>query len=781
VKDFLKNISAKVLEKIKSFRKKDKPKLPLKKRILRYVIYFFVFLFLYFGCVDLNILWLFGRSPKMRELKNPKLNVASELYSADGKLIGKFFNENRTPVKYKQISPILIKALIATEDNRFYEHSGIDFKALLSVFWSIMKGDARGGSTITQQLVKNLFKTRANYSRGLFGYIPFVKTIIYKTKEWITAVKIEANFKKEEILTMYFNTVDFGSNAYGIKTAAKTFFNTTPDNLNAEQSALLVGILKAPTFYSPIMNPENALKRRNIVLRQMLKYAIINQKEHDKYVTLPILLDYKVENNYDGNASYFREAVYNSLKEWLKENNYDLYADGLKIYSTIDSKLQQYAEAAVAEHMKKLQKKFNQHWEDKNPWIDGRGNEISGFIENVARETSTYKYLSIKYKNNKDSVNYYMNKPHRMRVFTWKGERDTTLSPMDSIRYYKKFLHAGFFTIDPFTSFIKTWVGDINFKYFKYDHVKQSKRQPGSTFKAFVYAAALENGFGPCDKMIDKPVIVNYVEKGQKKTWTPHNADGVFTGEEVTLKYAFAKSINCIAVQVMQEIGWKKVIEYAHKLGIKTPLADVPSVCLGSCDVSLYELVNAFCPFINEGYYIEPVLVTKITDKNGKVLYEYKENKKRVLTEETAFLMQEMLRGGLHEPGGTTQALFEYDLFKDWRNDFGGKTGTSTNYSDGWFIGVTKNLISGSWVGGEQRCIHFRNPENGEGCHTALPIYGIFMEKVFKDNKFDYVKGQFPKPKIKISKSYTCHTRIEKLDSIGAAKDTIKTSGDLGE
>ena len=772
-----------MIEKIKIFlkeffKKKDKPKLPLKKRILKYSIYFIVFIIIYIFSVDFNLLWLFGKSPKIHELKNPKLNTASELYSSDGKLIGKFFNENRTPVKFNQISPIIIKALVTTEDVRFYKHSGVDFKAIFSVMWSVVRGNARGGSTITQQLVKNLFKTRDNYSKGLFGYIPGIKTIVIKTKEWITAIKIEMYFSKNEILTMYFNTVDFGSNSYGIKTAAKTFFSTTPEKLNLEQSALLVGVLKAPTNYSPIIHPENAIKRRDIVLHQMLKYKVITKEQYDETKKKSVELNYKVENNYDGDATYFREAVANSLKDFLKDKNIDLYTDGLKIYSTIDSRLQTYAEEAVAEHMKKMQKKFFKHWEDKYPWSDSRGNEIPYFIESLAKETSTYKNLAIRFKNKNDSINKYMNIPHKMKVFSWNGERDTMLSSMDSLRYYKYLLHSGFITIDPYNGYIKTWVGDINFKYFKYDHVKQSKRQPGSTFKAFVYAAAFEEGMGPCDKMIDKPVTVNYVEKGQKKTWTPHNADGEFTEEEVTLKYAFAKSINCVAVQVMQQIGWKKVMEMAKKCGIITPLADVPSVCLGSSDVSLYELVDAFCPFINEGYNIEPVIVTKIVDKKGKVIFESKENKKRVLTEETAFLMQEMLRGGLHEPGGTTQALFEFDLFRDTKDDFGGKTGTSTNYSDGWFIGVTKNLISGAWVGGDHRSIHFRNPENGEGCRTALPIYGLFMEKVFKDKQFSYVRGQFPKAKCKVDKSYSCHTRIEKTDSIEAAKDTLR-KGDL--
>jgi len=477
---------------------------------------------------------------------------------------------------------------------------------------------------------------------------------------------------------------------------------------------------------------------------------MLEQLQCDSLSNLPLKLHYSVENNYDGEASYFREAVYNYLKPWLKENNLDLYADGLKIYSTLDSRMQAYAEEATSEHMKTLQKRFNQHWQGQNPWVDANNKELPDYINNVAKRTEMYDFLEKKYKKYPDSIDYYMNLPHQMTVFTWDGEKDTTLSSIDSIKYYNHFLHAGFIAMEQNTGFVKSWVGDIDYKYFKFDNVKQSKRQPGSTFKAFVYSAAMENGMGPCDMMTDIPVSYEYVEKGQNKVWAPHNADGSFSGRSVTLKYAFAKSINSIAVQVTKKLGWKKVIEYAHKMGIKTELEDVPSVCLGSSDVSLYELVDAYCPTVNEGYALDPVLVTKIVDKNGKVIYEYKPEKKRVLSEESAFLMCQMMQGGLHEPGGTTQALFEYDLFR-YDTDFGGKTGTSSNHSDGWFVGVTPTLIAGAWVGGESRSVHFRTAELGEGCHTALPIYGLFMEKVLADKRFAYLKGHFPKPTVKIN------------------------------
>jgi penicillin-binding protein 1A len=731
-------------------------------RMLHFILIIIVFL----GMVDLNFLWLFGKSPKLSQINNPKQKIASELFAADGKMIGKYFDENRTPVKLNEISPIMIKTLINTEDVRFYEHHGIDLKATFSILWYMAKGDKRGGSTITQQLVKNLFKTRENYSRGLFGHIPGIKMIIYKAKEWVTSLKIELFYKKDEILNMYFNTVDFGSNAYGIKTASRTFFNIKPSQLNIEQSALLVGILKAPTYYSPISQRDRALERRNTVLGQLLKYKMISQTEFDSISKIPIQLNYSVENNYDGKAPYFREAVSSYLKTWLKEKNLNLYEDGLKIYTTLDMGMQQHAENAVSEHMKRLQKRFFEHWQGENPWRKENKEEITDFIEKIVVKTKHYKRLHQLYPNNQDSVNFYLNQPHKMRIYTYKGDRDTLLSTIDSIKYYNSLLHAGFITMDPFNGYVKTYVGGINFNDFKFDHVSKSKRQPGSTFKAFVYTAALENGWGPCDKLNDVPVTYKYVEKGQNKTWSPQNADWAFTGSSVTLKYAFAKSINSIAVQLTQEMGWQKVIEYANKMGIKSKLADVPSVCLGSADVTLIELITAYCPLLNEGYRIEPILVTKVTNRKGKVLYEMQPKKERVISEETAFLMSIMLQGGLHEPGGTTQALFEHDLFRDNKTDFGGKTGTSSNHSDGWFLGVTPNLISASWVGADNRSVHFRTSELGEGCKTALPIYGIFMENLLKDPKYatEY-KKKFGKPKIKISKNYSCHTYFHKKDT----------------
>ncbi|HLO92191.1 MAG TPA: transglycosylase domain-containing protein [Lentimicrobium sp.] len=711
------------------------------------------------AAVDLNFLWLFGQSPDIMDLKEPDINIASELYASDSSQIGKYYIENRVPVEYKELSPVLINTLLAAEDIRFYKHNGIDLKATIAAVWSTAKGDKRGGSTITQQLVKNLYKTRHKNKKGLLGHIKGVSILIDKSKEWINALKLEFFYSKEEILTMYLNTVDFGSHSFGIKAASRTFFNKLPSELKAEEAALIIGLLKAPTYYSPVLNKENSLRRRNSVLSQMGKYGFLSQNEADSLQKLPIKLKYRQPVPDATDATYFKEAVARYLQNWSKETGYNIYTDGLKIYTTIDPKLQQYAEEAVSKHMKRLQKRFFEHWRGENPWVDSKGNEIAGFIDDLIKETGTYKSLKEKFGVNSDSIDYYLNKPHKMSIFTWTGDNDTVMSVIDSIKYYRHLLNTGFVSIDPSNGYVKAWVGGINYKFFKYDHINQAKRQPGSLFKAFVYAAAFESGLGPCDKLIDEPVTVNYVEKGKEKSWSPHNANYVFSYNSVSLKNAFARSINSIAVQLTKQIGWNKVIEMAHRMGVSSQLQDVPSVCLGSSDVTLLELVNAYTVFLNNGMYNDPVLVTKITDREGNLLYEYKPKPKRVIDEETAFLMTVMLRSGLTEYGGTTQGLWEYDLFK-YDTEFGGKTGTSSNFSDGWFIGVTPKLVSGVWVGGEHRNIRFRTSQLGEGLKTALPSYGFFMEKVLKDPALKKYRGKFPKPAIKISKNYTCVSPI---------------------
>ncbi len=729
------------------------------RKIINLFLSFIVLFFLYLFLVDINFLWLFGKSPGLHSISNPQQSVASEIITSDGKVLGKYFRENRTPVKYDEISPILIKTLIATEDERFYHHFGIDIQGVFAALKDMTKGKRRGASTITQQLVKNMYKTRNQYSTGLFGYIPGVRLIIEKTKEWTAAVKLEMFYSKKDILTMYLNTVDFGSNAFGIHTAARTYFKTTQDKLNYEQSALLVGLLKGTSYYSPILHPKRSFERRNVVLQNLVIHHIISQHQCDSLKLIPIDLNFGIEQSMEGDALYFRAYLEKYLSEWEKENGYDLFSDGLKIYVTIDSRMQKYAEEAVRKQMMQVQQRFFEHWRGQNPWQDEQHHDIPNFIEDIARKTKMYQMLADKYDNNTDSIFKYLNKPHRTKVFDYKlGAKDTTLSVMDSIRYMNHFMHASFLAMEPGTGNVKAWVGDIDFKFWQYDKVAQSKRQPGSTFKLFVYTAAMMHGMSPCDMLTDRPVSWSFVEKGKPKVWSPRNANGTFLGFPVTLKLAFARSINSIAVQVAQKIGIPEIVKYAHLLGIKTPLEEQPSLSLGSSDVSLLELLNSYGTVVNEGVYHEPILVSRIEDKDGNVIYQPNIVQRKVIPYETAWLMTEMLKGGMTEPGGTTQALWAWDLFH-YNTDFGGKTGTSSNHSDAWFMGVTPKLIGGAWVGGEQRCVHFRTGQLGEGSRTALPIFAMFMEKVLKDESLKQYRGKFPtKPKEKISKDYNCHT-----------------------
>lgn len=745
---------------------------PWYKRALVSVTTFIVFFLLYLVMVDVNFLWLFGKSPSLSSIHNPNQPIASEIYSADGKLIGKYFRENRSPVNYEEISPLLVKTLISTEDERFYQHFGIDFQGVFAAIKDMARGEARGASTITQQLVKNMFKVRSQYSTGLLGYIPGLKLLIMKSKEWITAVKIEMFYSKQEILTMYLNTVDFGSNAYGIKTACKTYFHTTPQKITYEQAATLVGLLKATTTYNPRLHPENSLKRRNVVLENLMKHHGVTRAECDSLKQIPIHLNYNIESNYDGEALYFREAIADYLKPWCEENDIDLYADGLKIYTTIDSRMQQYAETAANRQMRVVQRNFNNHWGNQAPWRDRNHQEIPHFIEDLAKRTIAYKILTEKYPNQPDSVDYYLNLPHRLKVFDYDlGTRDTTISTMDSIRYMERFMHCSFVAMEPQTGQVKAWIGDINFGSWKYDKVL-SKRQPGSTFKLFVYTAGMNEGMSPCDYRIDQQQAWDVVEDGKPAKWIPRNANGEYTGDTLSLKAAFARSVNTIAVQVGQEVGAHKVAETARVMGIKTPLEETPSLSLGASDVSLLELVNAYSTVLNEGKAHDPVLITRIEDSNGHVIYEDKTTQKQVLPYETAFLMTEMLKAGLTEPLGTSQALWGYDLFH-YNTEFGGKTGTSSNHSDAWFVGVTPKLVGGAWVGGEHRSIHFRTGELGQGSRTALPIFAYFMEQVLKDKGLKQYQARFRQAKEKINKEYGCRTIYHPRDTDSIAIDSI--------
>ena len=629
-------------------------------KIISGVATFVVVFLLYLIAVDINLLWLFGKSPSMQTIKNQRPAQASELYSADGQQIGKFFSENRTPVNYEDVNPVFWKALIDTEDERFYSHHGIDYTAFAAALKDyVLHHDARGASTITQQLAKNLFHVRTEYSTGLLGNVPGLKMLIMKSKEWITAYRLEWFFTKEEILTQYANTVDFGSNAFGIKTAAKTYFGTTPKELTVEQAAVLVGMLKATTYYNPRIHPDNAVKRRNVVLDNMRRKGDLTQVAFDSLKATAIELDFSVENAYDSKANYFREAVATHLKEWCNQNGYDLYTDGLKIYTTLDTRMQRYAEEAAVKQMKQVQKNFWQHWGSTPPWQDERHVEIPGFIEDIAKRQPYYKTLVRKFPNQPDSIDYYLNKPHKVKLFDYdNGTIEREMSTLDSIRYMVSFMHCGFVAIEPNTGHVKAWVGDVNFDSWKYDKVT-AMRQPGSTFKLFVYTEAMNQGMTPCDRRVDSYFSMKvWDDKAQKEVlWAPTNANGYFTGDTMPLRAAFAQSINSVAVKLSQEVGIDNIASTAQAMGIKSPLDPTPALALGSSDVNLLELVNSYSTAVNDGKAHEAVLVTRILDRDGKEIYTVPTEQTQAIPYRSAYLVQQLLRAGMQVPTYVNESL----------------------------------------------------------------------------------------------------------------------------
>jgi len=741
----------------------------IKNKYLRYISIVVFSIIIFFCALQLNFLWLFGYSPSYRDIKAPTLRVGSELYTSDGKLIGRYYKENRTPVNFSEISPSVINALVATEDVRFYKHIGIDFQALGRAVIGL--GKDGGASTITQQLAKNMYRTRYNKSSGFLSKIPIVRRIIPKLKEWMTAVKLESNYSKNDIITMYLNTVSFGNNAYGIKTASRIYFDKETKELSTTESALLVGMLKGTTLYSPTKNPQRALDRRNVVLGQMNKYNFLSKDSLLLLSKMPIKLkEGKMEDGSDGD-SYLRSAVSKILEKWCTDNGYDLYEDGLKIYTTIDSRLQKYAEEAVQDEMRILQRRFYSVWGNEDPWYDSEKQKVN-YPDRAKRNLPIYALLQKKYPNQPDSVEAYFNRKKRMTIFSYKGDRDTLFSTMDSIRYYGKIMNTGMMTMEPASGKIKVWVGGIDHKFFKYDHVNQAKRQAGSTFKPFAYLTALEQGKNPCDKYTDKPVRIEYQDKGETKYWEPKNADYNVTYREMSLRWAMAKSVNTITAQVTEDVGWDNVVKYAHECGIDSHLESVPSVSLGSNDVTVYEMVKAYSTFLNKGIKTDPILVEKITDLDDNLIEDFKPKTKRALSEEIAWLMLYMFRGGMEEPGGTSQALWEWpNLFKK-NNQIGGKTGTSSDYVDAWYMGITKDLVTGVWVGCDERTAHFKNGEQGEGSRTALPIFAKFMEKVYLDPSSGYTYGQFPKATVPITRTINCPSPRIVIDT--TATDTTE-------
>ncbi|MFZ6009950.1 MAG: transglycosylase domain-containing protein [Bacteroidota bacterium] len=718
---------------------------------------------IYVYTVSIDLFGLFGGMPSLKAIENPENDLSSELISADGVSLGRYFITNRSQVSYDQLSPDLVNTLLYSEDHRFYDHSGMDFWAYIRVFWGLITLDpAGGGSTITQQLAKNLFSTRGDELEGKIAKLggPF-RLLVSKTKEWIIAVKLEQNFTKEEIIAMYLNTASFGSNAFGIKVAAETYFNKGPDSLNVQESAVLVGMLQAVTRFNPVLNPDKSLAKRNQVLGKLFTHGYIKTREEfDSIKSLPIDLRYAVQNQNEGLATYFRSVIRNYLMAWCKEHGYDLWESGLRIHTTIDSRMQQFAEEAMAAHMAKLQKDFESEWQNRNPWVDeNTGVELKNFLQRKIKKTDAYKILVAKYGEDSDSVKILLNQKKRMTIFSWKGEKDTLFSSMDSLKYYNKFLQSGLMSMDPNTGAIKAWVGGINHKYFKYDHVKQGTRQPGSTFKPFVYGKAIEDGYSPCLELLDIAPTLK-VSGGH---WTPKNSDGTLgTGEKMNIRQAMARSVNSITAQMIDRVKPQNVVDFAHRLGITSELVAVPSLCLGTSDVTLFDMVSAYCSFANLGIHIEPYYITRIEDKNGNVIENFVPKTRQAMDEQTAYKMIYMLKGGVTESGGTSGGISH---FLKENNEVGGKTGTTDNASDGWYMGVTHNLVTGVWVGGDERSIHFPSWNFGQGGKTARPIWDKYMMKVYEHPETGYGKGFFKQPS-RLDMTLDC-SRYSAADSTG--------------
>jgi len=693
----------------------------------------------------------FGFMPSFEELENPKSNLASEIYSSDNKILGKFYIENRSNIHYSDLSPNLVNSLIAIEDVRFRQHSGIDAKAILRVAYGLISGKHKGGgSTITQQLAKNLFPRGENLSKPKF--------ILRKFKEWITAVKLERNYTKDEIIAMYFNTVDFGSQSFGIKSAAKTFFNSTPMELKIEEAALLVGIVNAPTRYSPVRNPNNALKRRNLVLNRMMKCNFIKKEVYDSVINIPIDMSrYKIQDHNTGLATYFREYLKKQLKQWCKTHykadgsEYNLFKDGLKIYTTINYKMQEYAEEAIKEHLGgELQDVFFKHWEgyDKAPFEqEFTQGKIDTILMQAMHRTSRYKHL-VKNNVSEDSINKVFNTPVKMQVFSWHGDIDTVMSPMDSIKYYKYFIQSGLMSIEPGTGFVRAYVGGIDYKYFKYDHVTQGKRQVGSTFKPFLYSLAMQEGESPCTKV---PNIQPVIDLPSGETWAPRNDSKKRLGEMVSLKWALANSNNWISAYLIKRYTPLNVIKMARKMGITSYIAPVPSICLGTPDISLYEMTAAMNTFASKGIYIKPLFIKQIADKRGNIIEKFTTKQNEAMSEETAYLMLSLLKGVV-QSGTGIRLRYKYHM----NNPIAGKTGTTQNNSDGWFMGITPDLVTGVWTGCEDRSVHFRTIRLGQGANMALPIWAIYMKKIYADSTLNISKGDFEKPLTPLSVEIDC-------------------------
>ena len=704
---------------------------------------------------------IFGDMPDHTVLENPRTNLATEIISSDGKTLGKFYyNDNRTPVGFDALPEHLVNALIATEDARFYEHSGIDWYGTLRAV--VKLGGGGGASTISQQLAKQLFHGEG--SRNI------VARLTQKVKEWIIAIRLEEQYTKEEIIAQYFNIYDFGNNADGIRSASRIYFNKEPKDLDIKESAMLVGMFKNSSLYNPKpgRNPEGTKNRRNVVLAQMEKYGYISEEVKDSLQKTELDLNFSPESHREGIATYFRMYLQAFMKDWIEKNpkpdgsKWNLYSDGLKVYTTIDSRMQQYAEDAVQQHMPKLQAEFfHQNTPQRNataPFLGLTPSEIDALMKRSMKQSERWRHMKYDLKKSEEEIIASFDKPVEMTIFSWKGEIDTIMKPMDSMRYYKSFLQPGMMSMNPLTGHVKAWVGGMNYKHFQYDHVYQGKRQVGSTFKPFVYATAIDQlHLSPCQELPDTPYCIEAGKWGNVDEWCPKNSDGTYGGNR-TAKNALANSVNTVTARIMDMVGPKNVITLANKLGIETEIPEVPSIALGTVDLSVYEMVAAYSTFANQGVYTKPVLVTAIEDKNGTILYQFTPETKDVLSEETAYVTVKLLEGVTEGGSGTrlrtTGAEKWNPVYKDiitgypyqFTNPIAGKTGTTQNQSDGWFMGMVPNLVTGVWVGAEDRAAHFANTNYGQGASMALPIWALYMRSCYEDETLSISKDDFVPP-----------------------------------
>jgi penicillin-binding protein 1A len=743
------------------FNKKARMAIPDRQRFKKYLLIFWgivlIPICLLLFCVFSASSGFFGKLPTFEELENPQTYLASEVISTDGQVLGKYYVQNRSNIQFKDISPYMINGLIATEDARFYDHSGIDLRSLFRVFFKTILGRhsaAGGGSTITQQLAKMLFPRDPHAGK--------IKLMFRKFKEWVIAARLERQYTKEEIITMYLNKFDFINNAVGVQSAARIYFSTTPDSLRIEQAAMLVGMEKNPSLFNPKNRPKNAVERRNVVLSQMQKYDYLSQKKYDSLKAIPLVIKFRPENPDEGLASYFREYLRdNFLRKWCETHlkpdgtKYDIYKDGLKIYTTIDSRMQKYAEEAAEQNCKFLQPYFFKELAHRrNAPFDFRvtKDQIEDLMNSSMRRSDRYRSLKLAGASESEIYKNF-NTPTAMSVFTWRNKEhqiDTTMTPMDSIRWTKSFLQCGFCSIDPHTGYIKAWVGGIDHRFYKYDHVMVGKRQVGSTFKPFIYTMAVQNGYSPCYEMPNIPVSI---PNGDQPPWQPKNADTNDDGRMMTLTEALAKSVDRIAASLTYKFSPQAVISMVRHMGITDDIDPVPSICLGTCEIPVSSMVGAYCTYANKGIWVQPTFVTRIEDNKGRILDQIKPKTDEALSEQDAYVMIKMMEGVVQYGTGERLRGSRYRLL----NPIAGKTGTTQNCSDGWFIGITPNLVSGCWAGFEDRAIHFENMQWGQGASEALPVWAEYMLKVYGNPALGIsTDDDFEKPKKPLTIEVDC-------------------------